>query len=241
MQYFIQNILIVLALYFNICATAGTSSMVHSTNEPAAMGETMPEAEPTVLALVTASEENHGLGTSTKTTLEDKGLTKPSLLRQSASDEVGHQTPNTTAMPMDPLTHSPKPTVTQMADVSLSSIYDGEGMSSPQISPQPASDSSSSATALGLHHTADPAVPLVERSSTWDPSTASILPLADVMVPTAGTTGGSGESPSVLGPIELPSFTRSMRTLTSVATAGMDGVAWLGTITAGKRLYRFIE
>lgn len=215
--------------------------MVHSTNELASMGETMQEAEPTVLGLVTTSEENHGLGTSTKTTLEDKGLPKRPLLRQSASDVVGHQTPNTTAMPMDPLTHFPKPTVTQTADVTLSSIYEGEGISPRQISPQPASDSSSSAIDLGLHHTADPAVPLVDSSSTWDPSTVSILPLADVMVPSVGTTGGSGGSPSVLGPIQLPSLTRSVRTPISMAIARIDGMAWLGTIAAGKRLYRFIE
>ncbi|KQK78093.1 hypothetical protein AAES_118147 [Amazona aestiva] len=215
--------------------------MVRIANEPAAIGGTMQEAEPTVLGLVTASEENHGLGTSTKTTLEDKGLPRPRFLRQSASDEVGHQTPNTTAMPMDLLTHSSKPTVTQTADVSLSSIKEGEGVSSPQISPQPASDSSSSATDLGLHHTADPAVPPVDRSSTWGSSIDSILALADVTVPSVGTTGGSGGSPSVLGPTELPSLTGSMRTPTSMATAGMDGIARLGIIAAGKRFYRFIE
>lgn len=215
--------------------------MVHGTNELAARGGTMQEAEPTVLGLATASEENHGLGTSTTTTLEDKVLPRPSLFRQSASGEVGHQTPNTTVMPMEPLTHAPKPTETQMADVPLSSIYEGESMTSPQISPQTASDSSSSATDLDLHHTADPPVRPVDRSSMWGPSTASILALADVMVPNVGSTVGSGGSPSVLGPIKLPRLPRSMRAQTAMANTGTAGVAWLGTITVGKRFYRFIE
>ena len=230
--------------------------MAHSTNELAATGGTPQEAEPTVLGLATASEEHGGPGTSRKTTPEDRVLSRPPLLRQGAADEVGHQPANTTAAPTEPSTHTPKPTMTQTADTSLSPIYKGEGANSPQTSPQmapnaqghsrpPAPDSSSSATDSGLHHTADPAVPPADRRSTWGPSTAAVLALADLVAPGVGGTGGPGGSPSVLGPMGPPGLTCSMRaacggTQTSTATTGMAGMAGMGTITAGKRFNRFI-
>ncbi|CAM9735091.1 unnamed protein product [Bubo scandiacus] len=228
-----------------LISSAGASSTVHSTNELAVMGGTPQEAEPTVLGPVTALKENHSPGTSRRTTLEDRVFLRPHL-RRGTADEVGHQPTKTTAVPTEPSTHTPKPTVTQMADTLASSIYTGEGMNSPQISPQttpnaegcsppPAPDNSSSATDSGLHHTVDPAVPLAGSSSTRGPFTASVLVLADLVAPGVGGTGGPGGSPLVLGSMQLPSHPRSMTDAcgekqTSMATAGMAGMAWLGTI-----------
>jgi len=230
--------------------------VAHGTNEPAAMGGILQEAKPTVLGLATPSEENRGPPITRKTTPEDRVLPRPPLLRQDAVDEVGHQPANITTAPMEASTHIPKPTMTQTADTSLAPIYKGDSTNSPETSPQtapnaegrsppPAPESSSSATESGLHHTADPAVPSVDKSSTGGPSAVAILAPTDLTVPEMRAMGGPGGRPSDLSLTGPPSLACSMRTdcgrtQTSMATTGMAGMACLGTTAAGKRFYRFI-
>lgn len=230
--------------------------MLHGTNELAVMGGMPQEAEATALGRATASQENRGPGTSRKTTPEDRGLPRLPPLRPGAADEVGRQPANTTAVPTELSTHTPKPTTARTAGTSLSPIYEGEGVNSPQTSRQmapnaegcsspPAPDSSSGATDLGLHHTADPAVPPADRNSMCGLSTAAVLALAGLAAPRVGGMGGPKGTPSVLGPMGLLGFTHSRKaayggTQTSMATVGTAGMAWMGTIAAGMRFYRFI-
>lgn len=211
------------------------------------MGGTQ-EAKPTALGPTTASE-NQGLATSRKATPEDRAVPRPPLLRRDTAGEVGHHPATTTAVPTEPSTHTPEPTVTPTVDTSVSPIYEGEGANSPQTAPKAKGDSRPPAPAsfsgtidLGFLHAADPSVPPAGSGSSQDPSAAAVSALENLPAPSTEGPGQAGRSPSALGPTGLSGPPRSMRVASSTtqSSTATTSTTWLGTTAAGKRFYRFI-